>query len=80
MLGNFQTRLEAIVADPEQRISDLPLLTETERQQLLVEWNDTKTDHPTGSVHSSALRGAGGANARRHRRRVRSRAVDLSEN
>jgi len=44
MLGNFQTLLEAIVADPEQRLSDLPLLTETERQQLLVEWNGTKTD------------------------------------
>ena len=46
MLGNFQTLLEAVVADPEQRLSDLPLLTETERQQLLVEWNDTKTDYP----------------------------------
>jgi amino acid adenylation domain-containing protein len=46
MLGNFQTLLEAIVADPEQRLSDFPLLTEAERQQLLVEWNDTKTDNP----------------------------------
>jgi amino acid adenylation domain-containing protein len=44
MLGNFGTLLEAMVADPEQRLSDLPLLTETERQQLLVEWNSTKTD------------------------------------
>jgi len=31
MLGQFQTLLEAIVADPEQRLADLPLLTETER-------------------------------------------------
>jgi amino acid adenylation domain-containing protein len=46
MLDHFQTLLEAIVADPEQRLSDLPLLTETERQQLLVEWNGTKTDRP----------------------------------
>ena len=46
MLGNFQTLLEAMVADPEQRISDLPFLTETERQQLLVEWNGTRTDYP----------------------------------
>jgi len=46
MLGNFQTLLEAIVADPEQRLSDLPLLTEAERRQLLVEWNGTKTDCP----------------------------------
>ena len=46
MLGHFQILLEAMVADPEQRLSDLPLLTEAERQQLLVEWNDTKTDYP----------------------------------
>jgi aspartate racemase len=35
MLGSFQTLLEAMVADPGQRISELPLLTETERRQLL---------------------------------------------
>lgn len=41
---HYQTILSAIVANPGQRISDLPLMTETERQQLLVEWNDTKTE------------------------------------
>src|SRR3990172_13328998 len=46
MLGHFQILLEGIVANPEERISDLPLLTEAERQQLLVEWNDTKADYP----------------------------------
>src|SRR3990172_3676416 len=46
MIGHFQTLLEGIVANPEQRISDLPLLTEAERKQLLVEWNDTKADYP----------------------------------
>jgi amino acid adenylation domain-containing protein len=45
-LGNFQTLLEGIVADPEQRISDLPLLTAVERQQLLVDWNDTAAAYP----------------------------------
>ena len=48
MLGNFQTLLESVVADPEQRLSDLPLLTEAERQQLLVEWNDTTSVWPQG--------------------------------
>ncbi|MFQ5906231.1 MAG: amino acid adenylation domain-containing protein, partial [bacterium] len=38
-----------IVADPEQRLSKLPLLTEAERHQLLVEWNDTRTDYPGDS-------------------------------
>jgi amino acid adenylation domain-containing protein len=44
MLGNFWTLLEAMVADPDQHLSDLPLLTDTERQQLLVEWNGTTSD------------------------------------
>ncbi|HIP97643.1 MAG TPA: amino acid adenylation domain-containing protein, partial [Anaerolineae bacterium] len=46
LLGHFQTLLESIVADPNQRISTLPLLTEAEQRQLLVEWNDTTTDYP----------------------------------
>ena len=46
MIGHFQTLLEGIVASPEQRITELPLLTEAERHQLLVEWNDTKSDYP----------------------------------
>ena len=46
MLGHFQTLLEGIVANPEQRLSGLPILTEAEKQQLLIEWNDTKTDYP----------------------------------
>jgi amino acid adenylation domain-containing protein len=44
MLGHFQTLLEGIVANPNQRLSDLPLLTEVERNQLLIEWNQTRTD------------------------------------
>lgn len=43
---HFQVLLEGIVAAPEQRLSDLPLLTVAERQQLLVEWNKTEIDYP----------------------------------
>ncbi|KYC36320.1 hypothetical protein WA1_42115 [Scytonema hofmannii PCC 7110] len=46
MVGHFQTLLEAIIANPEQRVSELPLLTERERLQLLVEWNSTTKDYP----------------------------------
>ncbi|MFP5284931.1 MAG: condensation domain-containing protein, partial [Thermoanaerobaculia bacterium] len=41
MLGHFQLLLEAAVADPDRRISSLPLLTAGERAQLL-EWNATE--------------------------------------
>ncbi|MDZ7969156.1 MAG: amino acid adenylation domain-containing protein [Nostoc sp. DedSLP03] len=46
MLEHFQTLLGSIVSDPQQRISDLQLLTPSELEQLLVEWNNTKTDYP----------------------------------
>ena len=46
MLGHFETLLEGIVANPEQQISELPLLTESEKHEVLVEWNETKRDYP----------------------------------
>jgi amino acid adenylation domain-containing protein len=48
--GNFLTLLEEIIRDPGRRISKLPLLTEVERRQLLVEWNDTATDYPAEAL------------------------------
>ncbi|WP_445638423.1 Amino acid adenylation domain-containing protein [Nostoc sp. DSM 114161] len=45
MLGHFQTLLESVVANPEQRLSDLSLLTVEERQDLLIDWNDTKIEY-----------------------------------
>jgi len=46
MAGHFQTLLEAIVADPEQPIAMLPIITDAERHQILVEWNNTVADYP----------------------------------
>ena len=46
MAGHYQRMLEGIVANPDQRLSELPLLTEAERHKLLVEWNNTGTDYP----------------------------------
>jgi aspartate racemase len=45
MLGHFRMLLKGVVANREQRLSELPLLTEAERHQVLVEWNDTQTDY-----------------------------------
>ena len=47
MMEHFQTLLEAIVANPQQKLSQLPLLTAREQQQILHEWNKTKKDYPT---------------------------------
>jgi amino acid adenylation domain-containing protein len=52
MAGHFQTLLEGIVADPDERLSRLPLLSAAERRQLLIDWNDTVADYPARScVH-----------------------------
>jgi surfactin family lipopeptide synthetase A len=45
MAGHFQTMLEAIVADPEQKLSCLPMLTSAEKQQL-TDWNCTDAEFP----------------------------------
>ncbi|WP_407882798.1 condensation domain-containing protein, partial [Scytonema sp. NUACC26] len=42
MAGHYQTLLEAVVSDPHQKLSELPLLTANEQNQLLMEWNDTQ--------------------------------------
>src|SRR5215217_5124193 len=45
MAQHLQTLLEGIVGNPSVRISELPLLTETEKRQLLIEWNDTSAEY-----------------------------------
>jgi aspartate racemase len=45
MAGHFETMLEAIVADPEQKVSYLPMLTAAEKRQL-AHWNQTDTEFP----------------------------------
>ncbi|HEY9673078.1 MAG TPA: amino acid adenylation domain-containing protein [Waterburya sp.] len=49
LVEHYQVLLAGIVANPQQTISHLSLLTETERHQLLVEWNNTQTDYPQDS-------------------------------
>ncbi|MFZ0320634.1 MAG: amino acid adenylation domain-containing protein [Candidatus Sulfotelmatobacter sp.] len=47
MQGYFRTLVENVVADPDRRISQIPMLTQAERQQLLVDWNQTQADYPS---------------------------------
>ena len=46
MVGHFKTLLDGIVANPEQSVSTLSILTASDRHQILVEWNDTAADYP----------------------------------
>ena len=42
---HFEVLLEAIIVGPQRKISKLPLLTAGERREILVDWNNTRSDH-----------------------------------
>jgi surfactin family lipopeptide synthetase A len=46
MAEHFTTLLHGMAANPEQRISELPMLAEMERKQVSVTWNDTGAEYP----------------------------------
>ncbi len=45
VLQHYENLVRAAVADPDGRVSMLPVLAEAERQRILVEWNDTRQDY-----------------------------------
>ncbi len=45
MSGQFNTLLAGIVANPQMSVAQLPLLSDIDRSQLLVDWNQTQTDN-----------------------------------
>ncbi|MEM9923870.1 MAG: amino acid adenylation domain-containing protein [Cyanobacteria bacterium P01_D01_bin.50] len=51
ILGHLQTLLESMLIDDEQLLSELPLLTAKEKQQLLIEWNKTDCDYSNLCIH-----------------------------
>lgn len=52
LAGQFQTLLGNVLNDPEALISELSILSDVERRQLLVEWNDTEAEHrKNGCIH-----------------------------
>jgi natural product biosynthesis luciferase-like monooxygenase protein/amino acid adenylation domain-containing protein len=46
LLGHWQTLLQGIITNPQVCLSDLPLLTDDEREHLLGVWNGTRTAYP----------------------------------
>ncbi|NBD17977.1 MAG: amino acid adenylation domain-containing protein [Cyanobacteria bacterium] len=51
LCGHLETLLEGMVANPQQQLAELPLLTAEERHQMLVTWNDTQADSRDQCLH-----------------------------
>ncbi|NEP57336.1 MAG: amino acid adenylation domain-containing protein [Symploca sp. SIO2G7] len=45
---HFQNLLKEVVKSPKMPVDKLSMLSEAERQKILVTWNDTKIDYPQG--------------------------------
>ncbi|HET9225938.1 MAG TPA: amino acid adenylation domain-containing protein, partial [Thermoanaerobaculia bacterium] len=58
LLGHFRRLLEGMVTEGTGRLSELPLLSEAEREQVLAIWNQTADEVPDEPVHRLALRWA----------------------
>ncbi|HKC12183.1 MAG TPA: amino acid adenylation domain-containing protein, partial [Vicinamibacteria bacterium] len=50
MAGHFQSLLAGAVTSPDQRLSELPLLSAGERERVLEAWNDTSRDVDPATV------------------------------
>jgi hypothetical protein len=54
--GQFQILLESAVENPLAVISELDILSEVERQQLLFGFNNTETNYPKASAYTNCLK------------------------
>ncbi|MEO7362444.1 MAG: amino acid adenylation domain-containing protein [Gemmatimonadaceae bacterium] len=50
LAAHYEALLQAVAMDPGTAVLDLPILNPAERQQLLVEWNDTAAEFPMHSA------------------------------
>jgi amino acid adenylation domain-containing protein len=46
MQEHYRTLIESVIAAPDLRVSQIQILTQLERQQLIVEWNESQADYP----------------------------------
>lgn len=51
LLGHFQVLARELAAEPDQAVARVNLLTVQERQQLLVDWNNTDKSFPSVHIH-----------------------------
>ena len=47
MATHFELLLNALIATPHENVFSVEMLSEQERQKLLIDWNNTQTDYPT---------------------------------
>ncbi|BAU65709.1 amino acid adenylation domain protein [Stanieria sp. NIES-3757] len=50
MVSHYQNLLIGIVTNPQAKLSDLPLLSNQEKQQILIDWNPTPVDYSQVSI------------------------------
>jgi amino acid adenylation domain-containing protein len=54
MIGHFENLIGDFIQNPDTKISALNVLTKQEREQILVEWNDTFSDYPEAlTIHTA---------------------------
>jgi amino acid adenylation domain-containing protein len=46
LADHFQNLLQGVIANPDQHISELPMLSAEDRRKFLFGWNDTQRDYP----------------------------------
>jgi amino acid adenylation domain-containing protein len=51
VMGHLRTLLAAALAEPDRPMGELEMLTDGERQQLLVDWNETAAPYPQVALH-----------------------------
>ncbi len=75
MLGSFQMLLEALIAEPERRLSEVADPQRSRTATVLGRLERRPDGSDSGIVRSSGVRGAGRTDAGRHRPGVRCRAI-----
>jgi amino acid adenylation domain-containing protein/non-ribosomal peptide synthase protein (TIGR01720 family) len=48
MARQFEHLVQELVSDPDRHLSSIKLLSEAERERILVQWNETGADYPSG--------------------------------
>ncbi len=61
LAGHLRQVLAGIIADPDRRLADIALITDAERQQVLVDWNATGTNYPRDATIQALFEGCAAA-------------------